>query len=136
MRCGRSERAGDLKASNITPPLEWTTTSMRLTLPTAAVGLGFVQDVAEFLDLVGCLRKYETRLTTGSQLRNGVETDLELLELDADVCVFSIEAAVAMDLTREAPVIMVNKGIVEKGEVNGGAHHKEPEPWQKRVRRH
>ena len=74
-------------------------------------------------------------LTTGSRLGNGVEPDLELFKLDADVCVLGIEVTVTMDLAHEPPIVMVNKGVVVKGKIGGGAHHEESEPRRKRVHR-
>src|SRR6267142_3908882 len=113
MRCGRSERAGDLKAGNITPPLDWTTTSIRLTLPRATRGLGFSWDVLELVDLLGCARKQEASLASGASLTDRVEVDLHLLELDAGVGELAIEVAVSVDLTGKPPVIVVDKGVVE-----------------------
>src|SRR6267142_379065 len=98
MRHGRSERAGDLKAGNITPPLDWMTTSIRLTLPRATHGLGFPRDVLEFVDLLRCARKQEASLASGASLGDRVEVDLHLFEFDAGVGELVIEVAVSMDL--------------------------------------
>src|SRR6266850_4811387 len=98
MRRGRSERAGDFKAGNITLPLDWTTTSVRLTLPCATHGLGFTWNVFEFVDLLRCARKQEATLARGAGLADRVEVDLHLLEFDAKVGELAVEVAVAMDL--------------------------------------
>src|SRR6267142_1904673 len=113
MRRGRSERAGDLKAGNITPPLDRTTTSVRLTLPRAARGLGFTWNVLEFVDLLRCTRKQEATLARGAGLTDGVEVDLHLLEFDADVRELAVEFTVSVDLAGKSPVVVVNEGIVE-----------------------
>src|SRR6267142_5333322 len=113
MRCGRSERAGDLKASNITPPLDWTTTSISLMLPRAMHGLGFSRDVLEFVDLFRCACKQEASLASRVSLTDRVEVDLHLFEFDAGVGKLAIEVAVAVDLAGESPIIVVNKGIME-----------------------
>jgi len=65
MRCGRSEQAGDLKASNITLPLEQMTTSVRLTLPTTMVGLGLVWDILIGLNLNQLRVPYKVWLKIG-----------------------------------------------------------------------
>src|SRR6267142_5342936 len=113
MRRGRSGQAGDLKASNITPPLDWTTTSTRLMLPRTAGGLGFAWYTFEFLDLLQCLREQEPSFTSGASLAEGVKVDLHLFKLDAGVGELAIEVAVAMDLAGKSPVIEVNEGIME-----------------------
>src|SRR5882672_3733116 len=113
MRRGRSGQAGDLKASNITPPLDWTTTSTRLMLPRTAGGLGFAWYVFEFLDLLRCSRKQEPGLASRTGLAEGIEVDLHLFELDAGVGELAIEVTVVMDLAGESPVIEVNEGIME-----------------------
>src|SRR6266850_5737986 len=105
MRCGRSERAGDLKAGNITPPLDWTTTSISLTLPRAARGLGFAWDVFEFVDLLRRARKQEATLARGASLSDRIEVDLHLLEFDAEVGELAVEFTVAMDLAGEPPIV-------------------------------
>src|SRR6266850_1369182 len=107
MRRGRSERAGDLKAGNITPPLGRTTTSVRLTLPRTARGLGFTWNVFEFVDLFRCARKQEATLARGAGLTDRVEVDLHLLEFDADVRELAIEVAIPMDLAGKSPVVVV-----------------------------
>src|SRR6266850_1710043 len=129
MRCGRSGRAGDLKAGNITPPLDWMTTSTRLTLPRSTGGLGLVQYVLELLDLLRCSCKQEPGFTSRASLLDGIEVDLHLFELDAGVGELTIKVAVVVDLTGKSPVVVVNKGIVKQGKIDGGAHHKEAEPW-------
>src|SRR6266850_2937372 len=108
MRCGRSGRAGDLKAGNITPPLGRTTTSVSLTLPHAARGLGFTWDVLEFVDSLRCACKQEATLARGAGLADRIEVDLHLLEFDADVGELAVELAVSVDLTGESPVVVVN----------------------------
>src|SRR6267142_1087876 len=113
MRCGRSGRAGNLKAGNITLPLDWTTTSTRLTLPCTAGGLGFAWYVFEFFDLLRCSCKQEPSFASGASLAEGVEVDLHLFELDAGVGELAIEVTVAVDLVSESPVIEVNEGIME-----------------------
>src|SRR6266850_5190643 len=118
MRCGRSEQAGDLKASNITPLLDWTTMSIRLTLPCTAGGLGFTQDVFEFVDLLRCSCKQEASLASGASLADRVKVDLHLFEFDTGIGELAIEVAVAVDLTSESPVIVVNKGVVEQSEID------------------
>src|SRR6267142_1655342 len=117
MRRGRSERAGDLKAGNITPPLDWTTTSIRLMLPCAACGLGFMWNVLEFVNLFRCARKQEASLASGTSLADRVEVDLHLFEFDAGIGELAIEVTVLVDLAGESPVIMVNEGIMEQGEI-------------------
>src|SRR6267142_1430471 len=113
MRRGRSERAGDLKAGNITPPLDRTTTSVSLTLPRAACGLGFAWNVFEFVNLLRCARKQETTLARGAGLANCVDVDLHLLKFDAGVGVLAIEVAVLVDLVGKSPIVVVDEGIVE-----------------------
>src|SRR6267142_7067811 len=113
MRRGRSERAGDLKASNITPPLDRTTTSVRLMFPRATRGLGFTWNVLEFVDLFRCARKQEATLARGASLTNCIEVDLHLLEFDAEVGELAIEVAVAVDLAGKSPIVVVDEGIVE-----------------------
>ena len=113
MRRGRSRRAGDLKAGNITPPLVQTTTSVRLMLPTTVVGLGLAQDVAKLLDLLSSARKLETGFAPQASLLYGVEVDLELFELNTDVHVFGIEVAVLAYLASEPPVVIGDQGIME-----------------------
>src|SRR6267142_1555961 len=113
MRRGRSERAGDLKAGNITPSLDWTTTSISLTLPRAAHGLGFTWDVFEFVDLFGHTRKQEASLASGASLTDRVEVDLHLLKFDAGVGELAIEVAVVGDFASEPPVVVVDEGIVK-----------------------
>src|SRR6266850_6439871 len=113
MRCGRSGRAGNLKAGNITPLLDWMTTSSRLTLPRTAGGLGFTRYILELLDLLRCSCKQEPGLASGMHLAEGIEVDLHLFELDAGVGELAIEVAVAVDLAGEPPVIEVNEGIME-----------------------
>src|SRR6266850_2523698 len=81
MRHGRSERAGNLKAGNITPPLDWMTTSNRLTLPHGTRGLGLAWYVLKPLDLFGSTCKLEMRLTAGVSQLNGIVFDLELFDL-------------------------------------------------------
>jgi len=81
-------------------------------LPTTAVGLGFAQDIAELLHLTGGSHEDKAGLTAGSCLGNPIEPDLKLLELDADICIFGVQVAVAMDLAGEPSVIMVNEGIM------------------------
>src|SRR6266850_3868578 len=128
MRCGRSERAGDLKAGNITPPLDWTTTSVSLTLPRAARGLGFAWDVFEFVDSFGRARKQEATLARGAGLSDRVKVDLHLLELDAEVGELAVELAVSVDLAGEPPIVMVNEGVMEQCEIVRGAHQEKTEP--------
>src|SRR6267142_6393184 len=113
MRRGRSERAGDLKAVNITPPLDRMTTSVRLTLPRAARGLGFAWDVFEFVDLFGRACKQEATLARRASLSDRVEVDLHLLELDAEVGELAVEFAVAVDFAGEPPVVMIDEGVME-----------------------
>src|SRR6266850_525550 len=118
MRRGRSEQAGDLKASNITPPLDWTTTSISLTLPRAAHGLGFMWNILEFVDLFRCAHKQEMTLASGASLVDCIDVDLHLLELDAGVGVLAIEVTVSVDLAGKSPIVVVDKGIMEESEVN------------------
>src|SRR6267142_5600429 len=113
MRRGRSERAGDLKAGNITPPLDRTTTSIRLTLPRAVRGLGLTWNVLEFVNLLRCARKQEATLARGASLANRIEVDLHLLELDAEVGELAIEVAVTVDLAGKSPIVVVDEGVVE-----------------------
>src|SRR6266850_3745805 len=113
MKCGRSEQAGDLKAGNITPPLDWMTMSTRLTLPRSAGGLGLVRYVFKFLDLLRCLCEQEPGFAGRASLAKGIEVDLHLFELDAGVGELAIKVAVAVDLVGEPPIIKVNEGIVE-----------------------
>src|SRR6267142_521621 len=113
MRRGRSERAGDLKAGNITPPLDRTTTSVRLTLPRAAHGLGLTWNVLEFVDLLRRARKQEATLARGAGLTNCVEVDLHLLEFDTEVRELAVEFTVSVNLAGESPIVMVDEGIVE-----------------------
>ena len=113
MRHSRSERAGDLKAGNITPPLDWATTSIRLTLPRATCGLGFAWNILEFVDLLQCARKQEVSLASGASLTDRIEVDLHLFEFDAGVRKLAIEVAVTVDLVGKSPVVMVDEGIVE-----------------------
>src|SRR6267142_3047764 len=117
MRHSRSGRAGDLKAGNITPPLDWTTTSTRLTLPCSTGGLGFAGYILEFLDLLRCPCEQEPSFTSGASLAEGIEVNLHLFELDAGVGKLTIEVAIAVDLAGQSPVIEVNKGIVEQSEI-------------------
>src|SRR6267142_1119087 len=114
MRCGRSGQAGDLKASNITPLLDWTTTSTRLTLPHAMGGLGFVWYILELLDLLRCLCEQEPGFASGAHLAEGIEVDLHLFKLDTGVGELAIEVVVMVDLTGESPVIEVNEGIMKQ----------------------
>jgi len=58
----------------------------------------------------------------------GIEVDLHLLKLDAGVSEFAVEVAVVVNLMGEPPVIMVNKGIMEQGKIDGWAHHEKAEP--------
>src|SRR6267142_4925816 len=118
MRCGRSEQAGDLKAGNITPPLDWTTTSIRLTLPRAARGLGLTWDIFELVDLFGRSRKQEASFASGAGLANRIEVDLQLFKPDAGVSELAIEVAVSVDLPGESPIIMVNEGIMEQSKID------------------
>src|SRR6267142_6641579 len=118
MRRGRSERAGDLKAGNITPPLDWTTTSISLMLPRAARGLGLTWDVLKFVDLLGCARQQEASLASGASLADCIEVDLHLLEFDAGIGELAIEVAVTMDLAGKSPIVVVNEGIMEESEVD------------------
>jgi len=76
MRRGRSERAGNLKASNITLPLDWTTTSSSLTLPRATRGLGLTWYPFEFLNLFRGAHKLEVGLAGRLSLLDGIEVDL------------------------------------------------------------
>src|SRR6266850_909212 len=117
MRCGRSGRAGDLKAGNITPPLDWMTTSTRLTLPRFASGLGLVRYVLEFFDLLRCSCEQEPRFASGASLLDALEVDLQLFELDAGVGELVIEVVVVVDLTGESPIVVVNKGIIKQGKI-------------------
>ena len=117
MRCGRSERAGDLKAGNITLPLDWTTTS-RLTLPRSTGGLGLVWYVLQLFDLLLCLGKQESGFASGASLLDGTKVDLQLFELDAGVSELAVEIAVAMDLAGKPPIIVVNEGIMEQSEID------------------
>src|SRR6267142_762018 len=118
MRCGRSGRAGNLKAGNITPPLDWTTTSIRLTLPRATHGLGLPWDVFEFVDLFRCSRKQEVSFASGTSLADRVEVDLHLLKFDTGVGELAVEFTVVVDLVGESPVVMVNKGVMEQSEID------------------
>src|SRR6266850_3414492 len=118
MRRGRSERAGDLKAGNITPPLDWMTMSIRLMLPHAVHGLGFPWNVLEFVDLLQCGRKQEASLASGTSLTDRIEVNLHLLEFDTGVGELAIEVVVSVDLAGESPVIMVDEGIMEQGKVD------------------
>src|SRR6266850_339913 len=111
MRHGRSERAGDLKAGNITPLLDWMTTSTRLTLPCSAGGLGFARYIFELLDLLRCSCEQELGFASGASLLEGIEVDLHLFELDAGIGELAIEVVVVVDLMGESPVVMVNEGI-------------------------
>jgi len=113
MRRGRSERAGDLKAGNITLPLEWMTLSIRLTLPTAAVGLGLVGDVTELFHLLRSSHELKTRFAAGACLLDRIEPDLELFKLHADIGILGIELAVLMHLASESPVPMSEEGTME-----------------------
>src|SRR6267142_3599690 len=113
MRHGRSGRAGDLKAGNIPPPLGWTTTSIRLTLPRAARGLGFTWDVLELVNLLRCARKQEATLARGAGLADRIEVDLHLLEFDAEVGELVVEVTVAVDLMGKSPIVVVDEGIVK-----------------------
>src|SRR6266850_236660 len=117
MRRGKSERAGDLKAGNITPPLDWTTTSIRLTLPCAAHGLGLTQDVFKFVDLFGCSRKQKASFAGGASLADCVKVDLHLFEPDAGIRELSIKFTVSVDLAGKSPIVVVNKGIMEQSEI-------------------
>src|SRR6267142_1045771 len=113
MRCSRSGRAGNLKAGNITLPLDWTTTSTRLTLPRSTGGLGLAWYVLKLLDLLRCLCEQEPGFTSGVSLLEGIKVDLHLFKLDAGVGELAIEVAVTVDLAGESPVVMVNEGIVK-----------------------
>src|SRR6267142_3189149 len=128
MRCGRSERAGDLKAGNITLLLDWTTMSTRLTLPRPAGGLGLVWYVLELLELLRCSCEQEPGFASRASLLDGAEVDLHLFKLDAGVSKLVIEIVVAVDLAGESPLVVVNKGFLKQGKVDGGAHHEEAEP--------
>ena len=44
---------------------------------------------------------------------NGIESDLELFELNADIGIFSVKIAVLLDLMCETPIVMNEKGTVE-----------------------
>src|SRR6266850_4673768 len=112
MRRGRSERAGDLKASNITLPLDWTTTSTRLTLPHPVGGLGLARYVLKFLNLLRCSCEQELGFASGASLAEGIKVDLHLFEFDTGASKFVIEVAVVVDLAGESPIIVINKGIV------------------------
>src|SRR6267142_7080374 len=118
MRRGRSGRAGDLKAGNITLPLDWMTTSTSLMLPHAVSGLGFTWDVFEFVNLLRCSRKQKASFASGVSLADRIEVDLHLFEFDAGVRELAIEVMVVVDLTGESPVIMVNEGIMEQSEID------------------
>src|SRR6266850_4841793 len=104
MRRGRSGQAGDLKASNITPPLDWTTTSTRLTLPCTAGGLGFAWYVLKFFNLLRCSREQESGLAGSTSLAESIEVNLHLFELDAGIGKLAVEVAVAVDLAGESPI--------------------------------
>src|SRR6267142_3387796 len=106
MRHSRSERAGDLKASNITPPLGWTSMSSRLMLPRSTQGLGFVWYVLKFVDLFGGTCQLETGLTAVAGLLYGVELDLQVFEADTKVGQLGIEVVVVVHLAGESPVIV------------------------------
>ena len=118
MRRSRSGRAGDLKAGNITPPLDWMTTSTRLTLPRFASGLGLVRYVLEFFDLLRCSCEQEPRFASGASLLDALEVDLQLFKLDAGVRELTIKVAVTMDLAGKSPVVVVNKGIMKQGKID------------------
>src|SRR6266850_8364484 len=134
MRHSRSERAGDLKAGNITPPLDWTTTSTRLTLPCSVGGLGLTRYIFKLLDLLRCSCEQEPGLAGRASLLEGIEVDLHLFEFDAGVGKLTIEVAVVVDLTGEPPIIVVNKGVMEQGKIDGWAHHEKAEPCRYRER--
>src|SRR6267142_1414609 len=113
MRHGRSERAGNLKAGNITPPLDWMTTSNRLTLPHGTRGLGLAWYVLKPLDLFGSTCKLEMRLTAGVSQLNGIVFDLELFEFDAYVCELGVEVTVSVYLAGEAPIVVEKEVVVQ-----------------------
>src|SRR6267142_47251 len=106
MRCGRSGQAGDLKASNITLPLEWTTMSSRLTLPYAMHGLGLTWYIFECLDLFSSMCKHKVRLTGSVSILDGIEFDLKVLKPDGKVSIFVIKVTIAIDLVGEAQIVM------------------------------
>src|SRR6267142_740624 len=111
MRHGRSERAGDLKAGNITLLLDWTTTSTRLTLPHGVRGLGLVWYILKPFNLFGGTCELETRLTAGVSQLDSVVFNLELLKFDTYVHELGVKVAVSMYLTGEAPVV-IEKEVV------------------------
>src|SRR6267142_6161662 len=98
MRRGRSGRAGDLKAGNITLLLDWMTTSTRLMLPRSVGGLGLVWYIFKLLNLLRCSCKQEPGFAGGASLAKGIEVNLHLFELDAGVGKLAIEVAVVVDL--------------------------------------
>src|SRR6266850_1234754 len=118
MRRGRSGRAGNLKAGNITPLLDWMTTSIRLTFPRTMRGLGFTWDILEFVNLFGCPCKQEASLAGGVSLADHVEVDLHLFKFDAGVGELAIEVTVSVDLAGKSPIIVVDKGVMEEGEID------------------
>src|SRR6266850_5536311 len=118
MRCGRSGQAGNLKAGNITPPLDRMTTSTRLILPRSTSGLGLAWYVFEFLNLLRCSCEQEPGFASRASLVKGIEVDLHLFELDTGVGELAIEVAVVVDLVGESPVVMVNEGIVKQGKID------------------
>jgi len=87
-----------------------------------------VWDITELFDLFRGPGKLEAGLAARPCLLNGIEVDLELLELDADVSVFGVELSVAVYLPSESPIVVSNEGIVEQCEIDGGAHHEKTEP--------
>ena|SRR6266850_4705735 len=135
MRRGRSVQAGDLKAGNITPLLVWMTMSTRLTLPSAAQGLGLTWYIFECLHLLSGTHELKTGLAAGASLLDGIKLNLHVFELNAEVRELIVKISVSMDLTGEPPVVMSKKGVMQDLEVSGGAHHEETEPhWDGKCR--
>ena len=113
MRHSRSRWAGDLKAGNITLLLDWTTTSTRLMLPHSAQGLGFMRYVLELLNLFRGMCELEVRLAAMVSLLHGIELDLQMFKLDAEVSKFGVKVTIVVYFVGESPVVMDDQGIVQ-----------------------
>src|SRR6267142_6607948 len=132
MRHGRSEQAGDLKAGNITPLLEWTTTSARLMLPRTMCGLRLAWYVLEYLHLLSGMRKLEVGFAAGVSLLDSIELGLEMFEFDGKVSIFIVKVMVVVDLMGKPPIVVNEECITQQLEVCRGAHHEVAEPCQDR----
>jgi hypothetical protein len=119
-----------LKAGDITPSLEWMTTSNALVPPGRADSRGL--EVLQLCVLVQCSSHLQVSLRAQPMVAGGVELCLEEVEFDGQLVNLIVQVSVPLDLAGDAPVPHISGSISKHEELIDGSDEEVSEPSRDR----